>query len=612
MAEVPKKVEEFNELDERRDAFQESWKYWKKRQGSSEHHHRKLSSIDPLQPVSQAPYVNSDPDIVNGDTQQQQLSSLPPSREPVLLNGATAVNGHKGDSDVRTWSSYLNVLNFLPPIPLHSVSETLHQEENQRPHAHSVSSQGAGWLSWFQWGTQNQDDELVRDLQSSAEIKKNIREAKRAIENSDSIWAWYHLSGTEAHGETSVLGTKTEMSPVEMKKYPNGDTQAPLTTDKGQVVPLVKDCFRNITLKTKVRTAVQLYYRYPAERHIYLKNNLQKPPINRVVVISAVAQHKGKRNITARELSDCTSLSIKKWLENNELLQEDCSIETISLEAPKTNDATQDNLFKLVINWRESLRNADCLLMVGFKSSFSLVVQLLDMLVSRSLLKEQLKLGLISIYGIIPGPYLEDSESPKLPDASELQTTLSNLIENHNLKVTIVGSTANVAASLALQYRHANIFRTMYFPDTQYNNNFEVDLFEILLMSSNLGQPSFRLLLQLSKYFTQQSTPQTILHQKMFDSLVYNTLSTTRLIEPTCIKTNEIHDSVLNNNYNLVWTLHAFLDNFRKIKHIDSSKRIEKLITDYKSWEPQSKPLKDLKYMFEVLKIDDYNQMVLN
>jgi hypothetical protein len=588
--------------DGEQDGFQESWRYWKKRQGSAEHQNRKLSSIDPLE----APQGQIEP--------VQALGTLI-SREPVLLDGATVSNAtiHDGKPEI-SWLQYLNPMSYLPPetfnFPQGQYRESQQQQRARSQSELSSQSNSQGWFRWFGWNSRRDgDDELIHDLQSSTEIKKNLKDVKKAVQSQDSIWAWYHLSGTEARGEASVLGTKTETSPVEMKKYPN-TIPSSLSEESCTILPTVEENYREITVKTKVRLATELYYNYPAERHIYLKRHTNRPIMESIIIISVVAQSKTKNNLIAKKLSDLTSESVKNWLKDNRKTHE-CRIETISLEAAKVNDNTTENIMKLLINWRENLKNADCVIVVGFKNSFPLATSLLDTMISRDIVNTKQKFGLVSVDGTIPGPYLEDQEASTISYSRDFQTVFSKIIHNYDVKVTVVGTLNNSSASLALHLEHANIFRTMYFPKCTYNNEFEIQLFQLLLMAHNLGQESCRLLLQLSKYFTSSPISSDEMHLQMFIAPVYICLSTTRLIKPRPVRLNIVKDPILNNNYNLIWNLHAFMDNFKKISHIDAPNRIKKLLECYKTWDPQTKQLKDLKYMFEVLKIEDYSHLMV-
>lgn len=576
------------------ESFQESWSYWKKRNGSAEHSNRKFSSIDPLEPAVDT-------------AEDQQPTPLTPSRERVLLNGAEA------SKPPVPWSNYFNVFNYIPPETFHftlNKPSEHHQLERTQSEVSSQVPTGT-WFSWMNWNARKDtDDELIHDLQSSTEIKRNVKEAKKATQNADAVWAWYHLSGTGAAGEASVLGTKTETSPVEMKKYPSS---VPMATSDPQpicIVPDFKDSYREITLKTKIRIAAQLYYNYPTEKHLYLKRSIQSPVIKRTVIVSIVTQAKLKYNVAAKQLSDLTSESLKTWFKDNELCYSH-HIETISIEAAKIVDGSLESLFKLLINWRENLMAADCVIFVGYKHSIPLAAQLLQTIISRALVDETQKFGLISIDGTIPGPYLDEQEANSVAYFPEFDSSLSRIIDCHNVKVGIVGTLNNLSGSLALHLEHPNIFRTVYVPKAAYDNRFERHLLELLLMAHNLGQPSTRLLVQLSKYFTALPISNEELSPDLFTAPICNCLNTTRLTRHRPLNAITIRDSILDNNYNLVWTLHAFLDSFKTIKHIAAVDRIQTLVESYKAWDPQTKPLKDLKYMLEVLKIDDYSQAML-
>lgn len=591
------------------------WKYWKKIQGSAEHTNRKMSSIDPLQA----------PNTITGESTREEASIRP--EDATLPNGG---ENHINDNNTKQipneqqsphkqepqeWSKWFNPWSYIPHeafnFPTSQLPTTSHQQpnDNQSEHSSTLTTptpSDNGWFGWV-WGRQKPSEEnLTHDMISSIELKKNVKEAKKAIQSPDAIWGWYQNHYNDRKdGELSVLDTKTETNPVDLNKYP-GQYQEP-EGNEGCVVPDFMECFREITTKTKVRIATELYYNYPTEKHLYIKRKIHKPLIRYVLVVSVMGGSKGSKAnvVNSKTLSSLAVQSIKDWYTDKETSY-DYQIESVSLEASKLTENTSEDLFKLLINWREQFKKIDHVFFVGYSTSVPLSAKLLEIMISRNLFDNSKKHGLLSIDGIVPGPYIEETEALSVNYCSDFNQTLATLVEQYNVKLSVIGTLNNIPGSLAIHLKHPNIYRSLYISKTNYDNDFENHLFQILLISHNLGHSSTRLLIQLNKYFASSTNILEDLNAGFYLNAVNNSLSTTSLIQGKKMTLDLVNDTILDNEYNLIWTLHAFVDDFKKIKNIDSHKRIVKFIESYKQWDPQSKSLKELKYMLEVLKIDDY------
>lgn len=589
------------------------WKYWKKRQGSAENSNRKMSSIDPLQVADSSNNRNADETPIRLE-------------ETITPGGAQTAKDDDNNAKIREdqqleptqqeqeWKKWFNPWSYIPseafnfPTNRLPSSPQLHHD-SQSEHSSTLMSSTPtdnGWFGWI-WPRQKTSEEnLSHDLISSIELKKHVKEAKKAIQSPDSVWGWYqnHFNNRK-DGQLSVLYTKTETNPVELSKYPGQYQEAKF--NEGSIVPSFKECFRQITTKTKVRIATELYYNYPTEKHLYIKKNVHKPLIRYILGVSVIGGAKGSKAnvVNSKSLSSIAVQSLKNWYADKET-NYDYQIESVSLEATKLTENTTEDLFKLLINWREHFKKIDHVFVVGYSSSVPLAAKLLEILISRNLFDNVRKLGLLSIDGIIPGPYLEETESVSASYCPDFNQTLKTLIEQYNVKFSIIGTLNNIPGSLAIHLKHPNILRSLHISKANYDNDFEYHLFQILLISHNLGHSSTRLLIQLNRYFTSSTNILEDLNAEFFANAVNHSLSTTSLIYNKRMTSDLVNDSILDNEYNLIWTLHAFIDDFKKLKNINSHSRVVKFIDSYSSWDPQSKNLKELKYMLEVLRIDDY------
>ncbi|CCH42672.1 hypothetical protein BN7_2216 [Wickerhamomyces ciferrii] len=599
-----------------------AWKYWKKKQGSAENTTRKISSIDPLEAYDASHSSETDQQTTNNDSQIRPAEIQ--NNEDSKINNPPQDNNqiihpNAPQAQHQQWQSWLNPFSYLPQesfsFPgnqLPSLQSQHRSNDNQSEHSSTLSSATPtenGWFGWIWPKKQQSEENLNQEMLSSIELKRNLKEAKKAIQNPDSIWAWYQNHYNDRHdGEISVLETKTETSPVEMNKFPMQYNKT--NTEFGDVVPKFDECYREITTKTTIRIATELYYNYPTEKHLYIKKNTHKPLITNILVVSVTG--KTNKTLSAKSLSSLAVESIKDWYSDKET-SFDYQIESVSLEAAKINEDSSEDLFKLLINWREQFKTIDFVFFAGYDNSVPLSAKLLEIMIERNLFTNSKKFGLLSVDGIIPGPYLDEPNKSQISYCPDFNHIIVNLIELYNVKFTIIGTLNSIPGSLALHLKHPNIFRSMHILESSYENTFEVYLFQLLLIAHNLGHPTTRLLIQLNKFFnTTTASIADHLDKNDFHNAIKNSLNTTSLFQSKKITLDLVNDSILDNEYNLIWTLHAFVDDFKKIKNIESHKWVSNFITSYKDWDPQSKSLKELKYMLEVLKIEDYCGALLN
>ncbi|KAH3670836.1 hypothetical protein WICMUC_004805 [Wickerhamomyces mucosus] len=610
----------------------EGWKYWKQRQGSAESSNRKISTVDPLEVY--ANWGNTDGYLHQEQQQPDTLSPISETQDNQINNDVNNVGMPEQQNQV-TWGNFWNPMTYIPQeifnFPEHVIAKQTSsiEHDNLSTYSSATSRFNNTNQTWFSWIWAGQDKKIVNELDvnnqeliTSVELKKNAKESKKAVANNDTCWAWYqnHYKTNEPKGELSVLGTKSEASPVELSKYPL--EQISLKQDLGKIVPEIDQNYRKITRKTKIRLAAQLYYNFPVERHLYIKKKQHESPVRYALVISVVSYVNKPARYTSKQISDICVESIQEWFKTKDF-DDEYQIESISLEAGYIKESSLEDLFKLLINWRVDFKKIDYLFINGYRQSFPLAVGLLDILLSRELVKSSIKIGLLGIDGLIPGSKniitnstngLNDSNADieNFPYYKMFDFIISNLLSKFNVKVTFIGTLTNLSSSLGIQLSHPNIFRSVFIPKTSYNNDFETHLINIILTSHNLGYSGSRLLVQLTKYFhLYRNDIFEGLNIEIFKNAVENSLNTTNLINNQKLKINIINDEILNNEYNLIWTLHAFIDEFKNIKNISSLTKIKTLLALYKSWDPQLKGLKDLKYMLEVLKIEDYSGSIL-
>lgn len=456
-------------------------------------------------------------------------------------------------------SYYQSDLPSLNHQQSHSSLSTLLQQQQ---------SSTALWYNPLSWLNQQQqeihiDEESINTngTLTTHAMNKLVKETKRLILKDEPIWAWYQSSNNEI-GELSIFGSKTETSPLQLSHYPfhHDDTINDYIT-----LPSWKENFRKITVKTKIRIAFELYYNFPTERHLYLKSNI-KPCIKKALVITV----SNDKSINSKDISNKFKASILKTLEINDD-KSIYKIDTISIELGKSKLDSIENIFKLLINWREIFLDINFLIIVGIKETINISIDLLNILIKRKSFPNLNKSGLILIE----------------PKKFNSINSLNELAYKNNTKISIFSSLNLISNSFLLELNHPNINRFLITKDLNEDNAnfFKIQLFKMLLISINLNkiEVTKKLIIQISKYFknTDQLTDKNITEENLIP-IITQQLYSTSLIKSKPIRIDDLNDELINNKYNLIWNFHAFLDDFKKLPNISTIKEIMILLKSFK------------------------------
>lgn len=471
---------------------------------------------------------------------------------------------------------------------------------------------------------------------ASSLINKLLKDTRRQIKKDEPTWGWYQpcsISNSSATnsfpGELSILGSKSETSPITFPKYPVSDPPLEMPGNITKVIPKFEENFRRMTTRTKIRIAFELYYKFPTETHLYQKREKRQKQLHnndgeviydekKALIISITD---GRAAFKSQKIANAARSALESFSSTTCYHTDTIALELGKQASSMTNETTED-IFKLLINWRESFFDVEILIIIGLQDCVKISVDLLDALINRKSFPKLWKSGLVLMEGSVTSYSLIDI------------IKLDQLLYTNNTKISIVGSLQTIPGSLALPFKHPNIHRSLFIPViNEAHDAFKVQLFKMLLISVNLGKDhlelSKRLILQISKYFNHQqhrsiTTTTTTTTSKNNDAVSpqtkpsnANSTATTTSNQTTIslsfinqitsesfspILTHQLHstslfrrqhlqqlpiqtDEILENKYNLIWNLHAFLDEFKKLPNIDANLEIDALLSSFKSWD---------------------------
>lgn len=439
------------------------------------------------------------------------------------------------------------------------------------------------------------------------------------------------------------------------------------------VTPDIDENFRPITLKTKLRLIGEhlLFQDETSEAHLYKHNmeNISLKKTKRIKKIVIIGVHGffpfkmvktliGEPTGSSMRFTNEATKAIYKWLETNEEVhkelgevgeEEEIDIETISLEGKGKIENRVENLYKLLLNWIEVINNCDFLFMIGHSQGSAVAIHLLAKLIENHHVKTIQKIGLLSMSGILQGPFpgldskiviraYSSTENEILNELFEflksnsyqsikLAQSIQILVEN-NVKITLTGSINDqlipMYSSLGLNINHPNIFRCINVNENCEYPNFVVVLLKILLLLINLGHGDHGLFGELSKIC--MGTVSKGGHSRIYSNNDIYLISIKHALETTNLHhsqplygynrrklSNEISldgtagtvppppTDNTSNLYNIPFYVHELIQDLIHTKHLSNIKLVQELLYEYKNWEPTQKHWKDLKYCLEAL-----------
>lgn len=430
--------------------------------------------------------------------------------------------------------------------------------------------------------------------------------------------------------------SENQLKPISENKKNNNE----LNFIESIVLPEISWNYRDITLTTKIRIALsKVSTVFESQRHLYYAPKNRKRSSQKIMKKAVILSFHsflpqkitkyliGEPTGSAEKMNEMATSELKKWAEINNV---DISITTISLEGHGKLFERVNECLSILEKWTDTINDCDYFLSVSNSISVLLSIHTISKLITLGYLENAEKLGCIGLSGIFTGPTPENeskistrgsvgldndiiSEMFDLEDTESLQS--KELIRNmrimikKNFKFTFVGSLNDcftlLSSSLCLHLSHPNIYRAIYIDGNCKQPDFIVNLFNLILTVKNLNYRDHGLLIELSKFFTGVTSDGG--HSKVttnkygYQIGINNMLNTSDLFYQQSLEDQSNNrNNLITNDYHIPWCLRGFLEELERLrKHFDVKQILEQLYEEFKSWEPDTQKMKDLKYCME-------------
>lgn len=158
----------------------------------------------------------------------------------------------------------------------------------------------------------------------------------------------------------------------------------------------------------------------------------------------------GQPTGTSLRFANLCAEAIRRWADSYGCSE--CEIEKVALEGEGKIGERVDNLWKLMLNWIEHIRNAELIVIASHSQGVPVSIMLLDKLIDLGIITNA-KIGVCAMAGVSLGPFPDYKSSFLMGSAAELwefgnpesanslrfETALRNVL-NYGARVTFVGS----------------------------------------------------------------------------------------------------------------------------------------------------------------------------
>ncbi|OTA03378.1 hypothetical protein A9Z42_0038350 [Trichoderma parareesei] len=313
--------------------------------------------------------------------------------------------------------------------------------------------------------------------------------------------------------------------------------------------------------------------------------------------------------------------AIRKWADNHG--SPDCEIEKVALEGEGRINDRVANLWKLLLNWVEHIRQADLVIIACHSQGVPVSIMLLEKLIDLGVLTNT-KVGVCAMAGVALGPFPDYKSSILMGSVAELwefgdpQSSNSQRFEaclkrvvDFGARITFVGSIDDqlvpMESAVYSPANHPYIYRAVFIDGRVHAPDFISHLIGFALKLRNLGISDHGLIRELSvalagSLYSGEGHSRLYFDSAVYDLAVMHALETTDTAQPTpcVIPKRETTPLASSNPYVLPWIMRGLLEeDFVKTQ---LSAETEELLRQFDDWKPTNKALKDVKYRLEVVR----------
>ncbi|KAF0638571.1 hypothetical protein FPSE5266_08680 [Fusarium pseudograminearum] len=312
---------------------------------------------------------------------------------------------------------------------------------------------------------------------------------------------------------------------------------------------------------------------------------------------------------------------IRRWAEAHGC--GDCKIEKVALEGEGKIQDRVDNLWKLMLNWIDHIRNADFVLIACHSQGVPVSIMLLEKLIDLGIITNA-KVGVCAMAGVALGPFPDYKSSLLMGSAAELwdfgnaesdnskhfEHALKRVVD-YGARVTFIGSIDDqlvpMESAVYSPANHPYIYRAVFIDGRVHAPDFIAHLVGFALKLRNLGVSDHGLIRELSVPLAGSLYSGAGHSRLYYDDAVYD-LAITHALETApagpspapCTISPRGGSLTSQNPYVLPWIMRGLLE--EDFVRTELSAEADELLKQFDDWKPTNKALKDVKYRLEAVR----------
>ncbi|KAI0416179.1 hypothetical protein F5X98DRAFT_344339 [Xylaria grammica] len=363
----------------------------------------------------------------------------------------------------------------------------------------------------------------------------------------------------------------------------------------------------------------------PPTNHVFLSKD--PPTIKKAIAIGVhglfpapyLRPMIGQPTGTSIRFSRLCAEAIHRWTESNGSV--DCEIEKVALEGEGKIADRVNNLWRLLLNWIEHIKNADLIMLACHSQGVPVGIMLLAKLIDLGVITNS-RVGVCAMAGVNLGPFSDYKSgmgilmesaaelwqfSDQGSEVSKRYEQALKTVVDYGARITYIGSIDDqlvpLVSALHGPVSHPYIFRAVFIDGRNHAPDFLAHLIGFVLKLRNLGISDSGLIRELSvplagSLYSGEGHSRLYNDDQVYDLAVTHTLETTSVSGIPC----EIqkYEGITNPNpYVLPWIMRGLLEEEFVKRNFEET---AELLKQFDDWTPTTKALKDVKYRLEAIR----------
>ncbi|KAL5598656.1 uncharacterized protein BROUX77_006490 [Berkeleyomyces rouxiae] len=465
-------------------------------------------------------------------------------------------------------------------------------------------------------------ESVSASLSSSPLKSTTTSEATRGLKSqSESHLRRHNTSGSNVDSTMGDIAAVPATAPVSTSDPPNLLLPAFSSTYTVKEQPSIMSQLTNLILRSNEPAPTD---------HVFRSTDPPARPIRNAISIGVhglfpaayLRPMVGQPTGTSLRFATLGAEAIARWTASHGF--SDCAIEKVALEGEGKIGERVDNLWKLLLNWLDQLKEADLILVSCHSQGVPVGVMLLAKLLDLGVIAPNAHIGVCAMAGVCLGPFPDYKSSmgilmssgAELWEFSNAQSDISQRLEEalHTVlkfgtRITFVGSIDDQVVPLESAVyspaQHPHIYRAVFIDGRLHAPDFIAHLVGFALKLRNLGASDHGLIRELSvplagSLYSGEGHSRLYWDARVYDLALANALETTAVPPSTPCRIGPRGELATINPYTLPWVMRGLLE--EQLVKTRLADEAQVLLRQFDAWKPTTKALKDVKYRLEAVR----------